>query len=203
MCSLTRLPFLSKGQEMLRGCTKIEFTPKEIRKVCFFMLQNQRWHKIHKRCSIVVVQKPNRDFTPRCTSDSHRIRQADKPKGERSVRDISIRLCHSEATLRHKPSLGQAVIQQSVTSHSKAISLTWNCEGGVENLGCVEQGTCLRGLQWISLNSRETGPIHHSGNLISTMCPMQMNSTHSQGAVVLPIVLEEQGEPWLIRLGCE
>lgn len=48
------------------------------------------------------------------------------------------------------------------------------------------------GLQSVCLNSRETEPIHHHGNLISTMCPMQMNSVCNQEAIVLPIVAKEQ-----------
>lgn len=84
-----------------------------------------------------------------------------------------------------------ALIHSSDNSHSKSISLRWDCVGKVEWNAWSWERT-LMGLQSVCLNSREPEPIHQQGNLISTMCPMQMNSARNQAAVVLPIVAEKQ-----------
>lgn len=107
---------------------------------------------------------------------------------------ISIHLYCSEVTCNMNQHGKTALIHQSDNSYSKSISLRWDCEGMVDretgNVWSWERTPT--GLQSVCLNSRETELIHHHGNLISTMCPMQMNSTRNQGAVVLPIVAEEQ-----------
>lgn len=104
----------------------------------------------------------------------------------------SIHLHHSGVTLQHEDHRINPPERQSPSQvYQPEIGLCVAAvEGETGNVWSWERSPT--GLQSVCLNSRETEPIHHHGNLISTMCPMQMNSTRNQGAVVLPIVAEEQ-----------